>query len=123
MTASRTPTPVRPRATPLRGPQRHPEATYAFLEARCYRETALENHRLQLEKDRQRFEMKHHDQELKLEELALQQRHAEQDAQFRLKELELQQRQQGLEALAEERRHNRAYQEAQLEVIKSFIKK
>ncbi|KAL1462020.1 hypothetical protein MTO96_043268, partial [Rhipicephalus appendiculatus] len=81
------------------GPQRHAEATYALLEARYDRETALENRRLQLEEDRLRFEMKRHDQELKLKELELQRRHAEQQAKFRLKELELQQRQQELEAL------------------------
>ncbi|KAL1428168.1 hypothetical protein MTO96_016966 [Rhipicephalus appendiculatus] len=105
------------------GPQRHAEATYALLEARCDRQTELENHRLQLEEDRLRFEMKRHDRELKLKQLELLQRHAEQEAKFRLKELELQQRQLELEALAEERRHNKAYHEAQLEIIKLFIKK
>ncbi|XP_075741614.1 uncharacterized protein LOC142791440 [Rhipicephalus microplus] len=121
--ATRTSTPVRPRATPIRGPQRYAEATYALIEARCDRDTAIENRRLQLEEDRLRFEIKRHEQKMKLKEMELQQRQAEQEAKFKLKELELQQRRQELEALAEERRHNRSYQEAQLEIIKSFINK
>ncbi|KAH7986706.1 hypothetical protein HPB52_024791 [Rhipicephalus sanguineus] len=102
--------------------QRHAEATYALLKARCDCETAMENRRLQLEEDRLRFDMKRHEREVKLKELELQQRQAEHEAMFRLKELELEQRRQELEALTQERRHNRAYPEAQLEVIKSFIK-
>ncbi|KAL3233358.1 hypothetical protein MRX96_048418, partial [Rhipicephalus microplus] len=101
---------------PLQGPQRYAEATYALIEARCDRDTAIENRRLQLEEDRFRFEIKLHEQKMKLKEMELQQRQAEQEAKFKLKELEL-------EALAEERRHNRGYQEAQLEIIKSFINK
>ncbi|KAH7984097.1 hypothetical protein HPB52_017068 [Rhipicephalus sanguineus] len=104
------------------GAQRHAEATYALLKARCDCETAMENRRLQLEEDRLRFDMKRHEREVKLKELELQQRQAEHEAMFRLKELELEQRRQELEALTQERRHNRAYPEAQLEVIKSFIK-
>ncbi|KAL3184732.1 hypothetical protein MRX96_005836 [Rhipicephalus microplus] len=121
--ATRTSTPVRPRATPIRGPQRYAEATYALIEARCDRDTAIENRRLQLEEDRLRFEIKRHEQKMKLKEMELQQRQAEQEAKFKLKKLELQQRRQELEALAEERRHNKSYQEAQLEIIKSFINK
>ncbi|KAL3218046.1 hypothetical protein MRX96_050878 [Rhipicephalus microplus] len=34
---------------PLQGPQRYAEATYALIQARCDRDTAIENHRLQLE--------------------------------------------------------------------------
>ncbi|KAH8031964.1 hypothetical protein HPB51_022486 [Rhipicephalus microplus] len=105
------------------GPQRHAEATYALIQARCDRDTAIENHRLQLEQgrlqfeqDRLRFKIKCHKEKMKLREMELQQRQAEQEAQFKLRELEL-------EALAEERRHNRSYQEAQLEIIKSFINK
>ncbi|XP_075737460.1 uncharacterized protein LOC142777041 [Rhipicephalus microplus] len=127
---TRTSTPVRPRATPIRGPQRYAEATYALIEARCDRDTAIENRRLQLEQgrlqfeqDRLRFEIKRHEEKMKLKEMELQQRQAEQEAKFKLKELELQQRRQELEALAEERKHNRSYQEAQLEIIKSFINK
>ncbi|XP_075722046.1 uncharacterized protein LOC119169380 isoform X1 [Rhipicephalus microplus] len=101
---------------PLQGPQRYAEATYALIEARFDRDTAIENRRLQLEEDRLRFEIKHHEEKMKLKEMELQQRQVEQEAKFKLKELEL-------EALAEERRHNRSYQEAQLEIIKSFINK
>ncbi|KAH7938591.1 hypothetical protein HPB51_028890 [Rhipicephalus microplus] len=39
------------------GPQRHAEATYALIEARCYRNTAIENRRLQLEGGGSRFHM------------------------------------------------------------------
>ncbi|KAL3217738.1 hypothetical protein MRX96_050942 [Rhipicephalus microplus] len=91
------------------GPQRHAEATYALIEARCDRDTAIENCHLQLEEDRLRFEAKRLEREMKLKEMELQQRQAEQEAKFELKELELQQRRQELEALAEERRHNRGY--------------
>nr|XP_037276375.1 uncharacterized protein LOC119169380 isoform X2 [Rhipicephalus microplus] len=98
------------------GPQRYAEATYALIEARFDRDTAIENRHLQLEEDRLRFEIKHHEEKMKLKEMELQQRQVEQEAKFKLKELEL-------EALAEERRHNRSYQEAQLEIIKSFINK
>ncbi|KAH8033046.1 hypothetical protein HPB51_005952 [Rhipicephalus microplus] len=98
------------------GSQRYAEATYALIEARCDRDTAIENHRLQLEDDRLRFELKRHEEKIKLKEMDLQQRQAEQEAKIKLKELEL-------EALAEERRHNKSYQEAQLEIIKSFINK
>ncbi|KAH7982792.1 hypothetical protein HPB52_007160 [Rhipicephalus sanguineus] len=105
MTAACTPTPVRPRAIPLRGAQRYVEATYALLEARCDRETAMENRRLQLEEDRLRFEKKRHEREVKLKELELQERQAEQEAKFRLMELELEQRRRELEALAGELIH------------------
>ncbi|KAL3229412.1 hypothetical protein MRX96_023597 [Rhipicephalus microplus] len=114
--ATHTSTPVRPRATPIRVSQRYAEATYALIEARCDRDTAIENRRLQLEEDRLRFKIKHHEEKMKLKEMELQQRQAKQEAKFKLKELEL-------EALAEERRHNRSYQEVQLEIIKSFINK
>nr|XP_037281025.1 uncharacterized protein LOC119174290 isoform X1 [Rhipicephalus microplus] len=100
---------------PLR-PQRHVEATYALIEALYDRDTAIENCRLQLEEDRLRFEIKRHQQKMKLKEMELQQRQAEQEAKFKL-------RRQELEALAEERRHNRAYQQAQLEIIKLIINK
>ncbi|KAL3222937.1 hypothetical protein MRX96_049898 [Rhipicephalus microplus] len=93
----------------LLGPQWHAKATYALIEARCDRDTAIENHHLQLEEDRLRFEIKCHDREMKLKEMELQQRQAEQEAKFKPKELELKQRRQELEALAEERRHNRGY--------------
>ncbi|KAL3206316.1 hypothetical protein MRX96_040139 [Rhipicephalus microplus] len=105
------------------GLQRHAEATYALIEARCDRDTAIKNRRFQLEENRLWFEIKGHQQEMKLKEMELQQRKAEQEAKFKLKKLELQQRRQELEALAEERRHNRGYQQAQLEIIKSFISK
>ncbi|KAL3196974.1 hypothetical protein MRX96_045043, partial [Rhipicephalus microplus] len=91
------------------GPKRYAEATYALIEACCDRDTAIENRRLQLEQDRLRFEIKRHEEKMKLKEMELQQRQAEQEAKFKLKELELQQRRQELEALAEERRHNRSY--------------
>ncbi|KAL3185413.1 hypothetical protein MRX96_005437 [Rhipicephalus microplus] len=124
--ATRTSTPVRPPSHSNQRcacPQRYAEATYALIEARCDRDTAIENRRLQLEEDRLRFEIKRHEQEMKLKEMELQQRQAEQEAKFKLKKLELQQRRQELEALAEERRHNGGYQQAQLEIIKSFINK
>ncbi|KAL3223067.1 hypothetical protein MRX96_027833 [Rhipicephalus microplus] len=38
------------------GPQRYAEATYALIEARCDRDTAIENRRLQLEQGRLQFE-------------------------------------------------------------------
>ncbi|XP_075751948.1 uncharacterized protein LOC119174290 [Rhipicephalus microplus] len=98
------------------GPQRHAEATYALIEALYDRDTAIKNRRLQLEEDRLRFEIKRHEQKMKLKEMELQQRQAEQEAKFKL-------RRQELEALAEERRHNRAYQHAQLEIIKLLINK
>ncbi|KAL3230877.1 hypothetical protein MRX96_003533 [Rhipicephalus microplus] len=108
---------------PLQGPQRYAEATYALIQARCDRDTAIENHRLQLEQgrlqfeqDRLRFEIKRHEEKMKLREMELQERQAEQEAQFKLREREL-------DALAEERRHSRSYQEAQLQIIKSFINK
>ncbi|KAL3255458.1 hypothetical protein MRX96_017366 [Rhipicephalus microplus] len=85
----RTSTPVHPRATPIRGPQRYAETTYALIEARCDRDTAIENHHLQLEEDRLRFEMKRHEEKMKLKEMELQQRQAEQEAKFKLTELEL----------------------------------
>ncbi|KAH8022031.1 hypothetical protein HPB51_021471 [Rhipicephalus microplus] len=107
---------------PLR-PQRHAEAIYALIEARCDRDIAIKNRRLQLEEDRLRFEIKRHEQEMKLKEMELQQRQAEQEAKLKLKKLEFQLRRQELEALAEERRHNKGYQQAQLEIIKSFINK
>ncbi|KAL3195616.1 hypothetical protein MRX96_045548 [Rhipicephalus microplus] len=47
-------------------PQRYAEATYALIEARCDRDTAIENRRLQLEEDRLRFEIKHHEEKMKL---------------------------------------------------------
>ncbi|KAL3202422.1 hypothetical protein MRX96_053385 [Rhipicephalus microplus] len=84
------------------GPQRYAEATYALIEARCDRDTAMENRRLQLEEDRLRFKIKRHEEKMKLKEMELQQRQAEQETKFKLKELEL-------GALAEERRHNRSY--------------
>ncbi|XP_075736413.1 uncharacterized protein LOC119182923 [Rhipicephalus microplus] len=57
------------------GPQRHGEATYALIEARCYQNTAIENRRLQLEEDRLRFEIKRHEQEMKLKEMELELRY------------------------------------------------
>ncbi|KAH8008690.1 hypothetical protein HPB51_001576 [Rhipicephalus microplus] len=79
------------------GPQRHAEATYALIEARCDRDTAIENRCLQLEVDRLQFEIKRREQEMKLKEMELQQRQVEQEANFKLKKLELQQRRQDLE--------------------------
>ncbi|KAL3196269.1 hypothetical protein MRX96_053981 [Rhipicephalus microplus] len=62
-------------------PQRYAEATYALIQARCDRDTAIENHRLQLEQgrlqfeqDRLRFEIKRHEEKMKLREMELQQR-------------------------------------------------
>ncbi|KAL3250207.1 hypothetical protein MRX96_055597 [Rhipicephalus microplus] len=67
------------------GPQRYAEATYALIEARCDRDTAIENRRLQLEEDRLRFEINRHEEKMKLKEMELQQRQAEQEAKFKLK--------------------------------------
>ncbi|KAL3252694.1 hypothetical protein MRX96_054842 [Rhipicephalus microplus] len=66
------------------GPQRYAEATYALIEARCDRDTAIENRRLQHEEDRFRFEIKRHEEKLKLKEMELIQRQAEQEAKFKL---------------------------------------
>ncbi|KAL3214094.1 hypothetical protein MRX96_051529 [Rhipicephalus microplus] len=94
------------------GSQQHAEATYAFIEARCERDTKIENRHLPLDQDRLRVEIKRHEQKMKLKEMELQQRQMEQKAKFKLKELELQRRRQELEALVEEHRHNRGYQQA-----------
>ncbi|KAL3249206.1 hypothetical protein MRX96_056151 [Rhipicephalus microplus] len=80
---------------PLQGPQQYAEATYALIEARCDRDTAIENRLLQLEEDRLRFEIKHHEEKMKLKKMELQQRQVEQEAKFKLKEL-------GLEAQAQQ---------------------
>ncbi|KAH7986257.1 hypothetical protein HPB51_026691 [Rhipicephalus microplus] len=53
------------------GPQWHAEATYALIEARCYQNIAIENRHLQLGEDRLRFEIKRHEQEMKLKEMKL----------------------------------------------------
>ncbi|KAL3247066.1 hypothetical protein MRX96_057261 [Rhipicephalus microplus] len=51
------------------GPQRYGEATYALIEALRDWGTAIENCRLQLEEDRLRFEIKRHQQKMKLKEM------------------------------------------------------
>lgn len=67
--------------------------------------------------------MKRHEQNVKLKEQELHWRQLEQELELRQKELELQQRWQEQEALTEALRDNIAYQEVQLEIIKSLIKK
>ncbi|KAH6929084.1 hypothetical protein HPB50_023275 [Hyalomma asiaticum] len=113
------------RSTPLRGrgALRQGEATVAILETRCEQEAAMESRRLRLEEDRLVFEMKRHNDNVRLREMELRQRKADLEAKTRLKELELQQRRIEQEALAEERRQNRSHQEAQLEIIKALLNK
>lgn len=105
------------------GALRQGEATVAILEARCEQEAAIESRRLRLEEDRLVFEMKRHNDNVRLREMELSQRQADLEAKARVKELELKQRRIEQEALAEERRQNRSHQEAQLEIIKALLNK
>ncbi|KAH6925721.1 hypothetical protein HPB50_008974 [Hyalomma asiaticum] len=106
------------------GALRQSEATVAILEARYKQEAAMESRRLRLEEDRLILKMKHHTGNVRLREMELRQRQADLKAKTSwLKELELQQRRMEEDPLAEERRHHRSHQEAQLEIIKALLNK